>query len=158
KDTAWDRFDMKGQCLSDARLVLERWSEMIAINDSSSNWPQFEGRLMVKTDVVKRIEGIKDDAGLASVFGLSNGRFVERHWRGIASRRLAATELAIRLYEVEQGKLPENLAALVPENLPAVPLDPMARGKTFGYVADPRRPVVYSVGQNETDEGGSDKP
>ena len=76
----------------------------------------------------------------------------------ITHRRLAAAALAIRMYEVEQGRLPQNLAALVPQYLPAVPLDALAEGKSLGYVPYAQRPVVYSVGRNGTDEGGSDTP
>jgi len=158
KDFPISRFTMKGELLADARLVLERWTEIAGINDQASNWPGFEQALKVKTKVVMRIEAQNDDFHLLKIFALNDCRFIERHWGVITWRRLAATALAIRLYEVEQGRLPENLAALVPQYLPAVPLDPLTEAKQLGYLADARRPVVYSVGRNGTDEGGSDTP
>ena len=83
---------------------------------------------------------------------------VERGFRALAERRLAAVALAVRLYYVEKGKWPGSLDELAPQYLPAVPDDPMASGKKIGYVADAQRPRNYSVGENETDEGGSDAP
>jgi hypothetical protein len=73
---------------------------------------------------------------------------------------MAATLLAIRLYQADHGgKLPARLEDLVPEYLPAVPIDTLAAGgKPIRYVPDGERPMLYSVGENGTDEGGSDKP
>jgi hypothetical protein len=50
------------------------------------------------------------------------------------------------------GKLPENLQALVPTYLAAVPDDPFD-GKPFRY--SPEKKIVYSVGKNLVDDGGS---
>jgi len=56
--------------------------------------------------------------------------------------------VACRLYEIRRGRLPETLAALVPELLAEVPRDPFD-GKPFRYLrADA---VVYSVGKDLKD-------
>ena len=74
---------------------------------------------------------------------------------GLTHRRLAAAALAVRWYAVEHdGRLPASLEELVPRYLPAVPLDPMAKGRPLGYSPDPARPMVYSVGENGIDNGG----
>jgi hypothetical protein len=74
--------------------------------------------------------------------------FLERGWR-----RLAATAIAIRLYQLDNGRRPARLEDLVPHYLPAVPRDPYAadgsairlgRGGT----------LLYCVGENGVDEGG----
>ena len=68
---------------------------------------------------------------------------------------LFATRLivATRRYELaHDGKLPENLQALVPTYLAAVPDDPFD-GKPFRY--SPEKKIVYSVGKNLVDDGGS---
>ncbi len=103
--------------------------------------------------------------------------------------RLLAADLAVRAYFKDHGQLPETLDALVPEYLPAVPLDPYndeplryeaeqrswparllarrfdeSRGiaaawlRQFGLIGQPPPFVVYSVGVNETDEGGVQDP
>jgi hypothetical protein len=49
------------------------------------------------------------------------------------------------------------LAELVPNYLPAVPKDPFfAGGRPIGYRWE-KRPAIYGVGHNGTDEGGSEK-
>jgi hypothetical protein len=60
--------------------------------------------------------------------------------------------LACRAYEEATGHLPETLEALVPDYLPAVPRDPFD-GQPFRYSAEQR--IVYSVGDNLTDDGGT---
>ena len=88
------------------------------------------------------------------------GRAVSTSYRGAAQSRLAATALAIRLYQRDHGgQRPPTLAALVPDYLPAVPLDPMAtNGATIGYVAAPVAPYVYSVGDNGKDDSAASPP
>jgi hypothetical protein len=73
-----------------------------------------------------------------------------------AERRLAAAVLAARWYASDHGgALPARLDDLVPAYLPALPLDPLAEGGApIRYVADPDRPLVYSVGENGKDDGG----
>jgi hypothetical protein len=98
---------------------------------------------------------------LASMLLTTIDRAVEHRYRVLTERRLAATVLAIRLYEIDKGRRPETLDQLVPDYLPAVPLDPMvAGGQPLRYRADATRPVVYSVGKNGVDDGGKpfDRP
>lgn len=61
--------------------------------------------------------------------------------------------LACRAYDEATGHLPETLEALVPDHLPAVPRDPFD-GEPFRYSAERR--LVYSVGENLADDGGTD--
>src|SRR5688500_11860445 len=88
------------------------------------------------------------------------GRAVLTSYRGAAQSRLAATSAAIRMYQRDHGgERPATLGALVPDYLPAVPLDPMAtNGATIGYVADPIAPYVYSVGDNGKDDSAASPP
>ena len=99
------------------------------------------------------------------------------------SRRIAAVALAVRLYRADHaGRWPESLGELVPTYLPAVPIDPFAAGgrplrylrdtpgwdippalaaAESSYIPPPGTgpflggPVVYSVGQDGIDDGGS---
>ena len=70
--------------------------------------------------------------------------------------RMAATALAIRLYELDHGRRPVALEELVPEYLPAVPLDLFAAdGRAIGYAPANAPPVLYSVNVDGVDDGGS---
>jgi hypothetical protein len=63
------------------------------------------------------------------------------------------TILALRAYQLTNGKLPSDLNALVPEYLDSVPVDDFD-GQPLRY--SPDRKIVYSVGQNLKDDGGND--
>jgi hypothetical protein len=70
-------------------------------------------------------------------------------------RRLAITAIAIQRYRLRNGKPPENLAALRPEFLSEVPIDPMS-GKPLCYHSNADGSfALYSVGEDGKDEGGS---
>ncbi len=76
----------------------------------------------------------------------------------IGARRAASTmsldvAIAAELFRREHGELPEVLADLVPEYLPAVPLDPFD-GKPLRYVVEDDAFVIYSVGANLKDDAG----
>jgi hypothetical protein len=80
---------------------------------------------------------------------------MRRSFRTLANRRMAATALAIRLYENDHGCRPERLDDLVPEYLPAVPRDPFAADdRVLSYAPDAWPPVLYSVYANGADDGG----
>ncbi len=82
-------------------------------------------------------------------------RALELDYRARAMRKMAATALAIRLYEIDHGRRPDELGELVPEYLQAVPPDPLAAGGApLGYIRDGDYPRLYSVGLNGVDEGG----
>ena len=77
----------------------------------------------------------------------------------ITRRRLAATALALRLYEIEHGKPAKSLAELVGEYLHAVPTDPMdPAGKPIRALLTAPKPRLYSLGDNMTDDGGVFSP
>lgn len=80
---------------------------------------------------------------------------VDLQFRELASRRLAATALAIRLYEVDHGHRPRALSELVPDYISAIPSDPFSPdGAPIGYRPDADPPVLYSVGDDGVDDGG----
>jgi len=61
--------------------------------------------------------------------------------------------LACRIYKGRTGEYPENLEALVPALLDAVPIDPFT-GKPLVYRRDGEGFIVYSLGSNLKDDGG----
>lgn len=92
-------------------------------------------------------------------------------------QRLARTALALKLYELEQGRIAQTLDELVPDYLDEVPVDTMdPAGGPLRYlpnggevtlpdyhwltaeqvaeVESRRLPLIYSVGRNGVDDGG----
>ncbi len=62
--------------------------------------------------------------------------------------------IALKRYQYQQGTLPSDLNALVPEFLPALPVDPI-NDQSFRYVQEEAGVRVYGVGMNEIDENGT---
>ena len=86
------------------------------------------------------------------------GRCVDRDAENSARLRTAATALAVERYRFKHGGiLPETLSALVPESLPAVPIDPFT-GEALGFRKQGKGFVVYSVGADRQDDGGATTP
>ncbi len=147
----------KPMLLRDGRLLVAETTQMMKAAQEAADWPDFRARTK---EEIKRMNAIRQSGGhlFLSMGGILD-RPVEHTFRAITTRRLAAVALAMRLYASEhEGKLPAKLEDLAPRYLPSVPGDALARGKKMGYVAEAERPRVYSVGQNGTDEGGSDAP
>jgi len=76
--------------------------------------------------------------------------------RSIAGLRSARTGLAVEHYRLAAGKLPDALAALVPAYLDAVPTDPFD-GNEIRYKKLEAGFVVYSIGEDLSDDGGKER-
>ncbi|HOV21783.1 MAG TPA: hypothetical protein PLW95_03780 [bacterium] len=61
--------------------------------------------------------------------------------------------LANRIYRQQHGKFADSLNQLTPEILSSLPLDPFS-GKDYIYKKKDKGFIVYSVGENEKDDGG----
>ena len=94
---------------------------------------------------------------LGDILMPSVAKGIKSDFKAAAARRVAATMLAIRLYQADHdGKRPGALADLVPAYLPALPADPFATdGRTFGYAPSGPDARLWSVGMNGTDDGGA---
>jgi hypothetical protein len=69
-------------------------------------------------------------------------------------RRLTVTAIALERYRLRHDRPPADLAALVPELLRTVPLDPMS-GRPLGYRFTAGASfALYSVGEDGRDDGG----
>jgi hypothetical protein len=74
-------------------------------------------------------------------------------WRSVAEMRCAAMGIACERFRMKHGHWPESLASLVPDYLPAVPLDPFD-GKPLKMKSLADGVVIYSIGLDGTDDGG----
>ncbi|MEI2722644.1 MAG: hypothetical protein V9H26_03600 [Verrucomicrobiota bacterium] len=69
-------------------------------------------------------------------------------------RRLTITAIALERYRLRHGRPPNDLAALVPDFLPAVPIDLMS-GRPLAYLLTAGgASTLYSVGEDGRDDGG----
>jgi hypothetical protein len=73
---------------------------------------------------------------------------------GEARRDAGVVAIAIQQFRLRENKPPQALSELVPEFLPAIPIDPYD-GQPLKYDLNSNRYVVYSVGNNRQDDGGS---
>jgi hypothetical protein len=77
----------------------------------------------------------------------------DEYLRRVAEARVTIAALGIQAYLLEQKRLPEKLADLVPKYLPAVPEDPHGDG-TIKYRVVGDRYVLYLSGPDGDDDGG----
>ena len=98
-----------------------------------------------------------------SVLGLIIGKvtFSIKHlddavWNERARQAALEVLLAAQAYRRDKGEFPENIKALVPKYLEAVPLDPCDRnGGRLRYRRDsPMQAVVWSIGSDGNDDRG----
>jgi len=77
--------------------------------------------------------------------------------RAVAHLRAARVGLAIQRYRLAAGMLPDTLADLVPAYLGDVPKDPFD-GNELRYEKRDAGFVIYSVGEDLSDDGGVERP
>ncbi len=71
------------------------------------------------------------------------------------ANKLLIVGLALKIYKGEHGKYPAKLSELVPGILASLPNDPFALSGTFQYRLDKSGYVLYSVGPDGKDDGGT---
>jgi hypothetical protein len=86
----------------------------------------------------------------------SLSRLAIKAGRGDAKIRDAQAALAVEGYRLANGNLPNQLSDVVPAFLPAVPSDPFD-GKPLRYKTLAKGYMVYSVGDDRVDNGGTEK-
>lgn len=91
---------------------------------------------------------------LAKLFMYPPANFLKRTAECQAAVDLARVAIALERYRLAHGAYPESLDQLVPRFMDRVPHDIVNR-RPLVYRRDPQRGfVLYSVGWNETDDGG----
>lgn len=75
-----------------------------------------------------------------------------------AVRNLTVTALALRRYQLANGRLPDGLNALVPAFLPKVPDDPFVGQPLHYRIEGGTNFLLYSVGPDGTDNQGDPTP
>jgi hypothetical protein len=140
----------------DRRLILETMEQGIALadEDSPSALEQFESVYIKAAEKAQQFP-----QRIFSAMMLPSLTRVGTRFAAFESRRRAAlAALAVERYRLEhQGRLPDNLAALVPKFLPQVPGDPFD-GQPLRYHTLSKGYVIYSVGRDRHDDGGKERP
>ncbi len=69
------------------------------------------------------------------------------------ARKMASLAISLEIYRQKTGKYPSNLNQLVPDIIPALPVD-YYRNKPFGYHLQKTGYLLYSYGADGIDHGG----
>jgi hypothetical protein len=143
--------------LTDARILVDYNTAVIKALQASPDVPAY--RLNAPADPFGPTSGqpLRGHA-VARLLLPAYERAITNHFRVLAERRMAAAGVAVKWYQADHdGKPPATLEELAPKYLPAAPADPFSPGgKPLRYVAGAGQLIVYSVGENGIDDGGSD--
>jgi hypothetical protein len=90
---------------------------------------------------------------LESILLPALGGAVKKFAYAQSSTDLARTAIALERYRLARGEFPESLDALAPQFLEKIPHD-IINDQPLHYRLDDGQFVLYSVGWNETDDGG----
>jgi hypothetical protein len=82
------------------------------------------------------------------------GSLLLRKLTVMCDSRATLTLAAMCFYRARVGRLPDNANAIVPDCLPGLPTDPFT-GQAFRYVERKGEVVLYSLGPDLNDDGGS---
>jgi hypothetical protein len=140
----------------DRRLILETMEEGIALadEDSPAALDQFEKLYLGASQKAQQFPKRFLSAMMLPALQRVGTRFAAFE----ARRRDGLSAVAVERYRLgHQGRLPENLAALVPELLPQVSIDPFD-GQPLRFRKLSPGYVIYSVGRDRHDDGGKERP
>jgi hypothetical protein len=87
------------------------------------------------------------------VFLPALGRVQPGHDRARLGRDSALAAIALARHRLRNGTFPDTLDTLVPDLLPALPIDPHS-GDPLRYELRDGQPTLWSVGENGVDDGG----
>lgn len=140
---------------ADLARLLEIEDKLVVAMQTQNAQTIFDAATIDTTPGPRTIAG-----GISSLMFWSVGPSMERanvmFLRCIAQRRAAAVVLAAKLFYADHQRWPDSLEEMVPAYLPHVPSDPFAApGAPLGFRTDAPLPIVYSVGEDLKDDGGS---
>jgi hypothetical protein len=137
---------------SDSILLLDYTDDVI----KALKLPLYQRQEAVKALDIK-IDEIPKKHVLFRQFVPSFGHTITLDLKVITQLEAARTALAVQRYRLKHNKLPDSLNALVPDYLDSVPLDPFD-GKELKYKKLDKGFVIYSIGEDQIDDGGKEQP
>jgi len=141
-----------GMTDSDAIIYLDIMEEYIKID----RLPIHE-RQKAAESVEARIQSTSQAHILLHVVMPALSRISAIDTRNIAQLLTTRIGLAIERYRLAAGKLPDSLEDLIPDYIDAVAMDPFD-GHGLRYKRLETGFVVYSIGEDLSDDGGKEKP
>lgn len=172
---------MKPQLQLDARIVLDACTATVKASKNATTMPEWERIYHKHLPQFQMARWRKPLHPFSSILLPAYSEAARSSFKSQADQQMAAVALAIRLYETDHGRRPKSLSQLVPEYLERVPGDPLASQRRpiqyrpngvkpfsdrqwsrHGNAAgtQPARmnvsavPLLYSVGENNQDDGG----
>ena len=151
------------------RVALNAWKELGLADRSGAAFLRLMDRLMdvrylplherlaAARSVDEARRGTSGTCFIVHKFGPSAVSAVTVELGEIALSRTAVCAVAVERYRLAHGRLPEALAEVVPRYCDSVPQDPFD-GEPLRYRLLERGYVVYSIGPDETDDGGKEPP
>ena len=88
--------------------------------------------------------------------GAEQTRFADA--RDLAGDQLLLLQLALRAHYLQNGAYPATLNELAPRYLKAIPADPFGAGEPMRYKRNGASYVLWSIGPDEKDDGGTPIP
>ena len=113
-------------------------------------------RLLVCDSIQEDVNSGKRGGLLTRLIWPALARTLQIDTRCTAHALAAQTALAVQRYRLAEGHLPESLENLVPAYMEVVPKDPFD-GRRLRYFTRENGFVVYSVGDDLTDNGGAER-
>jgi len=92
---------------------------------------------------------------LVRIMGTTSYRARFAYVKAESENDLLAITLAIRAYRLTRGHIPNALSELRPEYLKTLPSDPFGPGKPFNYRPLAKDYLLYSIGPDGKDDGGT---
>ena len=133
-----------------------RFHTLMADRAAMETWPDSVRALDSRTEEESFMESLTQFLGTIVASPLASA--LDMFHRLVAWRRMAAIALAIRLYEIDHGQRPADLALLVPDYLPAVPVDPFAPDSApLRHIRDLEPPILYTVWKDGEDNRGKER-
>jgi hypothetical protein len=133
-----------------------RLFDRIAAEIQSPHWPTTLTNLATTEDFLRSV-GLRPatphsvlPAMMAPAFAKVQGKAARQN----VTARLADVACALERYRLKHGAYPDDLAPLVPELLPSVPVDPMNSQPLHFQRTDNGWYKLWSVGLNGRDDGG----
>jgi hypothetical protein len=144
-------YKMAGLADADANIYLELMEGYI----KTAQLPLYK-RLKAAKAIDARLQSISQVHLLLHTMMPALLRITTMDIRNITQLHTARVGLAIERYRLAAGKLPDTLSDLVPAYLDAVPTDPFD-GNDLRYKKLKTGFVVYSIGEDQIDDGGKER-
>ncbi|MBN1807259.1 MAG: hypothetical protein JW837_18585 [Sedimentisphaerales bacterium] len=113
-------------------------------------------RLLAFESIQRDIDSGKRGGILTRMLMPAYKRIIQIETHHTAHLLVTQTALAVERYRLAEGHLPQSLENLVPAYMESVPKDPFDE-QNLRYIKRERGFVVYSVGEDLTDEGGAER-